>query len=143
MKIVKWNNEPSFVDFFNNFFENETNNLGFRRNCSVPAANISETDADFTIALAVPGLSKEDFKIEIENNLLTIFSEKKESKEETTENYTRKEFVVGSFSRSFTLPKSIDSDKIQALYNNGILNVILPKKEEEKNAKLKREIAIA
>jgi HSP20 family protein len=118
-------------------------NQVFRRNCAVPAANISETDNDFTIALAVPGLSKEDFKIEIENNLLTIFSEKKESKEENTENYTRKEFMVGSFSRSFTLPKSIDTEKIQAQYNNGILNVVLPKKEEEKNAKFKREIAIA
>lgn len=143
MKIVKWNNEPSFVDFFNNFFENETFNRNFHRNCSVPAANISETDNDFTIALAVPGLSKDDFKVEIENNLLTIYSEKSESKEENTDNFTRKEFVVGSFSRSFTLPKSVDSEKIQAQYNNGILNVVLPKKEEEKNAKLKREIAIA
>lgn len=142
MKIMKWHNEPNFVDLWNNFFENETYTPGFRRYCSTPAANIVEQEGSFRLELAVPGMNKEDFKIDVENNLLTVSSEKQAQNEENEMNFTRKEFVYGSFSRSFTLPKSVDADSINATYKNGLLQIVLPKKEEEKT-KVKREIAIA
>jgi len=141
MKIMRWNNEPILSDFWNSFFENEINQPVYRRQFSAPAANILEQDGEYHLELAVPGLSKEDFKIDVENNLLTVSSEKELQNEENGKNFTRKEFVYGSFSRSFTLPKSIDTDNINASYQNGILHIMLPKKEEEK-AKAKRLIAI-
>jgi HSP20 family protein len=139
---MRWNNEPNFVDLWSNFFENETTTPGYRRYCSAPAANIVEHEGDFQLELAVPGMNKEDFKIDVENSLLTVSSEKQVQNEENDKNYTRKEFVYGCFSRSFTLPKSVDADNINATYKNGILQIVLPKREEEK-AKVKREIAIA
>jgi len=107
----------------------------------VPAVNILDNKDNYMMELAAPGLKKGDFKIKLDNQLLTISSEKKEEKEEQEENYTRKEFVFSSFSRSFTLPKTIVFDKIKADYKDGILIVNLPKKEEE--AKLTREIKVA
>jgi len=107
----------------------------------VPAVNILDNKDNYIMELAAPGLKKGDFKIKLDNQLLTISSEKKEEKEEQEENYTRKEFVFSSFSRSFTLPKTIVFDKIKADYKDGILIVNLPKKEEE--AKLTREIKVA
>jgi HSP20 family protein len=139
---MRWNNEPNFVDLWHNFFENEAYTPGFRRYCTAPAANITELEGSFQLDLAVPGMSREDFKIDVENNLLTISSEKQAQNEENEKNFTRKEFVYGSFSRSFTLPKSVDADNINASYKDGILQIVLPKKEEEKT-KIKREIAIA
>ncbi len=139
---MRWHNEPNFVDLWNKLFENENTTPGFRRYCSTPAANITENEGDFQLELAVPGMNKEDFKIDVENNLLTVSSEKQTQNEENEKNITRKEFVYGCFSRSFTLPKSVDTDNINATYKNGILQVVLPKREEEKT-KVKREIAIA
>jgi len=103
-------------------------------NSKLPAVNIKEDDASFSLELAVPGRKKEDFKIEIDNDLLTISSESK--KETSSENevdtvkYTRKEFSYTSFKRSFTLPETVNADKIEALYTDGILSFKLPKKEE-------------
>ncbi len=142
MKIIKWNNEPILSDFWNNFFESEINHPANRRAFCSPATNIIEHENHFQLDLAVPGLNKEDFKIDIENNVLTVSSEKEEKNEESNNNYTRKEFVYGCFNRSFSLPKSINTESIEATYTNGILQIVLPKKEEEK-AKAKREIAIA
>jgi len=130
-----------FSDLMNSFFENDPINLFGRNNCSVPATNIVENEDSFELELAVPGLNKEDFRIDIENNTLTISSEKKEEKEVKEKNYTRKEFAHGSFSRSFVLPKSVNTEKISAEYKNGILVMNIPKKEEEK-ASIKRQIEI-
>jgi HSP20 family protein len=110
--------------------------------CSAPAVNIIEKEEDFQIDVAAPGLSKNDFKINLENNVLTISSEKESKKEESEKNYSRKEFSYSSFSRSFTLSEHVDADKISASYQDGILHINLPKKEEAK-AKPIREIAIA
>ena len=85
-------------------------------------------------------MKKDDFKIDLENQVLTISSEIKEETEETENNYTRREFVYNSFSRSFTLPKSIVSEKIKADYKDGILKISLPKNKE---TKLSREIKVA
>jgi len=138
MNLMKWNQQPMLSDIFDDLerrFYSPFRNDGF-----IPAANIKENEKSFDIEIAVPGMKKEDFKINLENNVLTISSEKEEEKNEEKKNYTRKEFVYGSFSRSFTLPKIVETEQINAVYENGILNIQLPKKEE---AKVSKEIAIA
>lgn len=101
-------------------------------NTNVPAVNIKETDTSFGIELAAPGKSKEDFNIEIDHNVLTISSEEKTEKEVKTNEgkYTRKEFSYSSFRRAFTLPEAVNTDSINATYENGVLHVALPKREE-------------
>jgi HSP20 family protein len=98
---------------------------------SLPSVNIEETEKDFKIQLAAPGLKKEDINIELVNNVLTISSEKQEEKEEKEEagNYYRKEFNYQSFSRSFTLPENANESKIEATYRDGILHVDVAKKQ--------------
>jgi len=108
----------------------------------IPAVNISEKEDDFMLELAAPGMQKSDFKINLDNNVLTISSEKEDESEEKSEKYSRKEFCYSSFSRSFTLPKSINFDKIKADYKDGVLKVNLPKREDAKVA-LNRQIEIA
>ena len=98
-----------------------------------PSVNIIETNDDFKIELAAPGLTKKDFKIDLENEVLTISTEKKsEEKEDTKTNYTRREFDFTKFKRSFTLSEVIDNQSISAKYANGVLIVTLSKKEEAK-----------
>lgn len=111
---------------------------------SVPAVNIAETEENFTMELAAPGKVKEDFNIELDNEVLTISSEEKSSSEENVEarKFTRKEFSYATFKRSFSLPESVDSSKISASYTNGVLEITLPKKEEAK-VQAKRLIEIS
>jgi HSP20 family protein len=143
MKLVKWQNEPVFPDFFSRFFSDDFETYFNKPNCGlVPAANVVENENAYEIEFAVPGMGKEDFKINVENNVLTVSSEKETKNEVQEKNFTRKEFAYGSFSRSFTLPKTVDVDKISAGYENGILKVALPKKEEAKT-QLNREIKIS
>jgi HSP20 family protein len=112
-------------------------------NTTLPKVNITENDTAFTIEMAAPGLKKDDFKIQLNNNLLTISSEKKEEKkDEGTKPYTRQEFSYQAFTRSFTLPESANGEKISAAYQDGILTVTIPKREEAKPQKPK-EIAIS
>lgn len=101
---------------------------------TVPAVNIKETPEHFEVEVAAPGMKKEDFKIELNNNLLTIRSEKQEQYEENKEGkYNRREFSYQSFQRNFTLAKEIvDADKIVATYENGLLHLLIPKREEIK-----------
>ncbi len=128
MTHAKCYSRPALENVFVNFYEREFNNMhqGFR-----PAANIQERTDDFIISIAAPGYSKEDFSIKLEQNILTISTEKEENAEENVK-FTRKEFGMGPFKRTFTLPRTIDTDRIDATYENGILNVTLPKKEEAK-----------
>jgi len=95
----------------------------------VPAVNISETDNEFKLELAVPGLTRKDIKVETDNGMLTISAEKEEESKEEKKNYRRREYAFNSFSRSFTLPENVIADKIDAKYNEGVLRVSLPKKE--------------
>ena len=99
---------------------------------SFPYVNIRETDNEYEIKLAAPGLEKNDFKIDVNGTLITISAERDEKREEKDESYTRKEYNYSAFSRSFTLPENIDSNKIDATYVNGELKLLLPKKEEAK-----------
>jgi HSP20 family protein len=96
---------------------------------TVPSANFTENEKEYTIELAAPGLSKKDFTIEMENDLLTISAEKEEEKNEKENGFTKKEYSFNTFSRSFTLPENAKSEKIDAKYENGILTINVPKKE--------------
>jgi HSP20 family protein len=141
MTLIRWHRPAHLADMFQNFFESDFNDV-FNRRFSDPAANIIENPDSFQLDLAAPGMKKDDFKIHLENNILTISSEVEDEKLEDGKNYSRKEFFFGSFTRSFTLPKIVDLEKIGADYENGILKVMLPKKEEAK-LEIKKEIKIA
>jgi HSP20 family protein len=102
---------------------------------TLPAVNIRETKDSYEVEMAAPGMKKEDFKIELDRNILTISSEKSEEHEEQgeEEKYSRKEFSYQSFQRSFNLPKEVvDEDKIEARYREGVLHLTIPKREEAK-----------
>jgi HSP20 family protein len=103
-------------------------------NTTIPAVNIKETNDHFEVEMAAPGMSKNDFKVELDGNTLIITSEKQQEKEEKeNERYTQKEFSYQAFQRTFQLAKDVvDLDKIQAKYENGVLNLVIPKKEEVK-----------
>ena len=125
---------PSIWDnFFNNDLFNWESNFANTGN-SMPAVNIKETGDSFLVEMAAPGMEKKDFKIELDGNALTISSEKQnESEEKEGENYSRKEFNYQSFYRTFHLPKEVvNSDKIKAKYENGLLRLEIPKREEAK-----------
>ncbi len=132
MKITHNNFIPGFTNLIDEVFGSETMDTVKRNLMSqVPLANINESDVSHTIELAVPGLKKEDIKIELKENRLTISADvKKEANKENTKN-VRKEFSYHSFKRSFNLPKLVDIEKIEAKNENGLLTVIIPKKEAE------------
>ncbi|MCX6244888.1 MAG: Hsp20/alpha crystallin family protein [Bacteroidetes bacterium] len=141
MAIIRFNRPNALTDAFQNFFDSDFVDIFNRRGID-PAANIIEHPDAFELDLAAPGLKKDDFKIHLENNILTVSSEVEDSKEEEGKNYTRKEYHYSSFSRSFNLPKTIDLEKIKADYDNGILKVMLPKKDEAK-LDVRKEIKIS
>jgi HSP20 family protein len=123
-----------FDDFFNRDLFN-WENLNFSdTNTTLPSVNIKETPESYEVEVAAPGMTKKDFKVELDGNSLTISSERKNEKEDKEgERYSRKEFSYESFQRTFTLQKEVvDIDKIQAKYENGLLLLLIPKKEEAK-----------
>ncbi len=131
---------PSLVDEF--FGKDLLGNIidGFT-GVNMPAVNIAEEKDDFRIEVAAPGLDKKDFKIDLNNNVLTISSEKNDEREEKSERFMRREFSYSSFKRSFTLPETAQVDRIVANHKNGILQITIPKKEEAR-VKPPRQIAI-
>ncbi|MAZ71754.1 MAG: hypothetical protein CMC70_01275 [Flavobacteriaceae bacterium] len=136
MSITKWRNTdnlfPSFSSFFDDYLPRDYGN-GNIRSSSQPAVNISEDDENFEVEVAAPGLKKEDFNINLENNMLTITGERKEESEEKEDKkVTRREFSYSSFTRSFSLPESVEANDINATYTDGVLKLTLPKKEENK-----------
>lgn len=108
---------------------------------NVPAVNVKESDTGFQLEMAIPGRKKEDFKIEVDNEMLTISSEVENEENKSENNYSRREFSFRSFKRVFALPETVDIDKIGASYEDGILKFVLPKKEEAL-PKPKRSISI-
>lgn len=125
-----------FDDFFNRDMFDLGNSNFSNTNTTIPAVNIKETAENYEVEVAAPGMTKNDFRVELDGNVLTISSERtnrKEDNENEMERYSRKEFSYQSFQRSFTLQKDVvDIDKIQAKYENGLLHLIIPKKEEAK-----------
>ncbi len=139
MAIIKVNQPASLPKMISDFFENEgfltdhfANPTWMPRawTKNIPSANIKEKSNGFTVEVAAPGLSKEDFKVGIEHDVLSISAEKTAHKNEENEKYTRQEFHYDSFTRSFRLPDTINADKIDARYENGLLKINIPKKTE-------------
>ena len=141
--IVRWKNNPEIANFLDNFFRKDLFDDGntAREGTSMAAVNICETIEAYNIEVAAPGLKREDFNINLENDVLSIACELN-CKESEGKKYSRKEFCYESFKRSFTLPKDVDIEKIGAKYTDGILLITLPKREEAKE-KPKREITIS
>ena len=133
-------NERTFPSLVNDFFNTDSffgpsildfngGLLDLDNSLVVPEANIIENGKDYRIELAAPGLEKKDFKVEVQEGVLSISAEKEEEQKEDTKNFRRREFSYNSFCRSFTLPDNLVTDKIDAMYENGVLRLTLPKKE--------------
>lgn len=132
---------PSFSSWVDNLFENGMGTgflSNFNTGMTLPAVNIKENAEEFFLEIAVPGMKKSDFNIDVDNKILSVSSESKEENEIKEDHYTRREFGYSSFKRTFTLPDTVASDKISATYKEGILAVHLPKKEEAKEKPAKR-----
>jgi len=136
--IVKRNNgsllpanpRSLFDDFFNRELFNWGNTNFSASRTTLPSVNIKESDEAFEVEVAAPGMQKEDFKITLDGNLLTISSSKEDKEEENGGNFTRREFSYQSFQRSFELAKDVvDDENIEAKYENGVLRLTIPKKE--------------
>jgi HSP20 family protein len=123
-EMANWINE-----LFDNTFEGDLM-PNFNKGITLPAVNIKETTNEYVLELAATGMKKSDFNIEVDHKLLSISSELSETKETEETNYTRREFGYSSFKRSFNLPETVDATKVSASYNDGILMVNLPKREE-------------
>ncbi len=121
-----FNAYPSLLDSFLNDYSNKAKEGNF------PAVNIAETKDAFNLEIAIPGVKRDDIKVNIDNNTLLISKVTEEALEERKEDFKRIEFNFSSFERSFQLPKSVDTDKIEATYTDGVLYIALPKREEAK-----------
>ncbi|WKD86709.1 Spore protein SP21 [Polaribacter huanghezhanensis] len=131
--LAKRTDAPFVPTLFNDLFRDWSTTNFSETNTTLPAVNIKETQDEFIVDVAVPGMEKKDFKIDLDNDVLTISSEKTVTNEESKENYTRKEYSYRSFKRSFTLPQGIvNRDKIEAVYKSGELKITIPKLEEAK-----------
>jgi HSP20 family protein len=126
-----------FTDFFSDvdrFFENDLfqmpAQLGRQLMRNMPATNIRESEKEYTIELAAPGMAKDDFSIDIDEGMLTISSQKEEDISREEENFTRREYNYSSFSRSFRMPEGVSPDEIKARYEEGVLKIAVPKREE-------------
>lgn len=138
MSMIRRTNFPASINLFDDLFTRDLWNWGSgnhsNTNTTLPAVNIRENNESFIVEMAAPGMNKDDFKIELDGNTLNISSEKKENYEtKEDERYARKEFSYQSFQRSFQLSKDVvDIDGINAKYENGVLHLVIPKKEEAK-----------
>lgn len=136
MSLIKWHGGvddafPTLPSLLEDFFGKGGDERHFMSGVRLPAVNIKEEDDKFVISLAIPGVSKEDCKIEVENGMLTVSaSTKSEKRDEEKGKYSRYEYSVSSFSRSFSLPTNADAEHIAAKYDNGELKITLPKKEK-------------
>jgi HSP20 family protein len=140
MTLVK-HNYKAVNDLFDEFFNHFPVVRGKEIGWNAPAVNIHETKDDYQLELVAPGLTKEDFKVTLEKGILTISFEKKTETDNKEYKTHRKEFAFTSFKRSFSVDDKINTEAIEARYDNGILKLSLPKKEEVKS--LPKEIAIA
>ncbi len=125
-----WPSTSSVDQFLNDNFLNWPGEMA--RSENLPRVNIFETNDDFMVEMAAPGMQKEDFHIELDNDTLTISSQISEKDEEKSELFTRKEFSYESFRRSFHIPNTVEADKIKAKYEDGLLRLVIPKREEAK-----------
>ncbi len=141
MTLVRYQNHlPNLFDrFFNNELDSWNRTNFSNTNTTLPSVNIKEDTDAFFVEVAAPGFEKSDFKIQLNNDLLTISSEKQIKDEiKDDEKISKREFSYQSFTRSFTLPELVEDEKISAKYENGILSITIPKKEEAKPKPIKQ-----
>lgn len=131
-----------FDDFFKPWNEWFDDGGFWGKMLTVPAVNITDDKDGFNVSLAVPGMKKDDFNIDVDGNMLTISCEKEERKEDKDAKFTRKEYNYSSFKRSFTLPEEVNKEKIDARYEDGVLKLMLPKREEIKKLVTSKHIAV-
>ncbi len=150
MTLIKWPKEtqgsrnqsvfPTINDLLGDLIDGVTTTNETRK-WSNPAVNISENEKSYKLQMAAPGLKKEDFKISVQDAILTVSADSKKESTEKVENYTRKEFYFETFKRSFNLPETITIEGISANYENGIMQIVLPKQEPVKPKTLEINIA--
>lgn len=133
MTLVKYNNRlmsPGIINLLSDVFGEDfiSPEMTYRRE-SIPAVNVRETEKEFILDMAVPGLKKEDIHIEVDEDMLSISAETKEEKKEEKDNYSRREFHFSTFKRSFNIPEDADGSNIEAKQENGVLSIRIPKKE--------------
>lgn len=137
MSIVRYNSAlndfvpTTFSNLIDKFFNESLSRQGGSAYSFVPKVDIVENDKAFTIHVAVPGVNKEDFKIDLNDNFLTISGERKFTAEKESNNFRSIETQYGTFSRSFAMPDNVDASKIAASYTNGILELVIPKDEKK------------
>lgn len=137
MSIVRYNSTlndfvpTTFSNLIDKFFNESLSRQGGSAYSFVPKVDIIETEKAFELQVAVPGMNKEDFKIDLNDNFLTISGERKFTSEKETNNFRSIETQYGTFSRSFAMPENVDAGKISASYTNGILNLVIPKDEKK------------
>lgn len=134
--LSSWMDDIINKSFGNEFMSN------FNTGITLPAVNVLDNNEEYIVEMAVPGLKKSDFDISLDNQMLSISAELSTENEDRNENYTRREFGYSSFKRTFSLPESVETDKINAKYEDGILKVLLPKRDEAKKKPL-RQIKIS
>lgn len=136
-----YNNDQNWLPtFFNDFFDND---WMMKANATAPAINVVESDKDYKVEVAAPGMKKEDFNIHLgDNNELVITMEQKNENKEEHKKYLRREFAYSKFQQSFVLPDDVEKEKISASVNDGILTIDLPKHTPEEKAKVNRVIEI-
>ena len=142
MPTRKYNNQNWLPSIFNDFFDND---WMVKANATAPAINVFETEKEYKVELAAPGMTKEDFNVHIdeENNLVISMEKKTENKEEKKEGrYLRREFSYSKFQQTMILPDDVDKEKISAQVENGVLNIDLPKFSEQEKEKAKRFIDV-
>lgn len=146
MSLMKWRNMPEMPvisDLWSDFFGTDISDFLYEGKGSTPAVNVIEAKDSYRVDVAAPGMGKDNFEVKLENNVLTISGKKENTMEEEKENFRRKEFSYTSFQRSFHLPETTDTEKIQAQYKEGILCITVPKKEEIENKNNSKVIQIS
>ena len=129
MSLIKLKNRSlSPTSWFDDFFNDDFFLVPSSKGNSIPATNIEETDEEFILNMAIPGMNKEDINVELDNGVLTVSGEREDRAEESEKNYTRKEYSFSSFKRSFTIPENA-TETVTANYKDGVLNITIPKKE--------------
>lgn len=140
MPVKKYNSQTWLPSIFNDFFDNE---WMVKANATAPAINVIESDKDYKVEVAAPGMTKDDFTIHLsEDNELVITMEKKNENNQENKKYLRREFSYSKFQQSLIFPDDVEKDKISANVNDGVLTIDLPKRTPEEKAKVNRQIEI-
>lgn len=133
-----------FSSLVENFFgRNADDFFALSKNALIPAVNIVQSDKHYAVEVAAPGLKKSDFKIDVEDGIMTISAEKEDEKEDKNKKYTRREYSYNAFSRSFVLPENVKAADVKARYEDGVLHIDVPKLQVEAKKAVPTKVAIS